>query len=87
MSFYQTYIVPYLVDLSMRHVRVPTLVVRGSRDVIVPQRWAEEVTRLLPDGRLVIIPDAAHTLNYQKPAELTEAVRSFLNDTARRHAA
>jgi pimeloyl-ACP methyl ester carboxylesterase len=75
------------IEGTLPHVRVPTLVVRGSRDVIVPQRWAEEVTRLLPDGRLVIIPDAAHTLNYQKPAELTEAVRSFLSDTATRHAA
>jgi pimeloyl-ACP methyl ester carboxylesterase len=75
------------IEGTLPHVRVPTLVVRGSRDVIVPQRWAEEVTRLLPDGRLVIIPDAAHTLNYQKPVELTEAVRTFLSDTASRHAA
>ena len=75
------------IEGTLPHVRVPTLVVRGSRDVIVPQRWAEEATRLLPDGRLVIIPHAAHTLNYQKPAELTEAVRSFLSETAKRHAA
>lgn len=75
------------IEGTLPHVQVPTLVVRGSRDVIVPQRWAEEVTRLLPDGRLVIIPDAAHTLNYQKPAELTEVVRSFLLNTAKRHAA
>lgn len=75
------------IEGTLPRVRVPTLIVRGARDVIVPQRWAEEVTRLLPDGRLVIIPDAAHTLNYQKPAELAEAVRSFLNDTPRRHVA
>ena len=75
------------IEGTVPHVRVPTLVVRGSRDAIVSQRWAEEVTRLLPDGRLVIIPNAAHTLNYQKPMELTEAVRVFLRETARRHAA
>lgn len=75
------------IEGTLPHVQVPTLVVRGSRDAIVSQRWAEEVTRLLPDGRLVIIPDGAHTLTYQKPAELTDAVRSFLGDTATRHAA
>ena len=75
------------IEGMLPHVQVPTLVVRGSRDVIVPQRWAEEATRLLPNGRLVIIPDAAHTLNYQKPAELSEVVRSFLADTSKRHAA
>lgn len=75
------------IEATLPHVRVPTLVVRGSRDVIVPQRWAEEATRLLPDGRLAIIPGGAHTLNYQKPAELTDVVRSFLMDTTRRHVA
>jgi pimeloyl-ACP methyl ester carboxylesterase len=75
------------IESTLPHVRVPTLVVRGSRDVIVPQRWAEEVTRLLPDGRLAIIPGGAHTLNYQKPAELTDVVRQFLLQTAKRDAA
>jgi pimeloyl-ACP methyl ester carboxylesterase len=28
----------------------PTLVVRGEHDPIVPQPWAEQVTRLLPKG-------------------------------------
>jgi len=40
------------VEEKLPHLRVPTLVVRGSRDTIVPQRWAEEVTRLLVQGRL-----------------------------------
>jgi 2-hydroxy-6-oxonona-2,4-dienedioate hydrolase len=31
-------------------VQAPTLVVRGARDPIVPQAWAEEVSRLLPAG-------------------------------------
>lgn len=36
------------VEKKLPHVRVPTLVVRESRDPVVPQRWAEEVVRLLP---------------------------------------
>lgn len=61
-------------------MRVPTLVVRGERDPIVPQRWAEEVTNLVPDGlgRLVVIPGAAHTVNYSAPRELVRVVRPFL---------
>lgn len=57
------------------HVRVPVLVVRGQRDPIVPQRWAEELTALLPDARLVVIPGAAHAVNYSAPAALVDAVR------------
>lgn len=55
-----------------------TLVVRGSRDAIVPRRWAEEATRLLPNGRLVEIERAAHTINYSQPDRLVEVVWPFL---------
>jgi len=34
---------------------VPTVVIRGERDAIVPQAWAEEVTCLLPQARLVTV--------------------------------
>src|SRR5215216_4053296 len=58
-------------------VQAPTLVVRGAHDPIVPQAWAEEVTRLLPRGRLAVIP-GPHTLNFAAPSALAELVRSFL---------
>jgi pimeloyl-ACP methyl ester carboxylesterase len=62
-------------------VQVPTLVVRGSYDVLVPQRWAEEATRLLSQGRLVVIRGAGHDVNYNSPQELAEAIRTFLDET------
>lgn len=59
-------------------VRVPALVVHGSRDGISPRPWAEEVARLLPRGRLVVIP-AAHAANYSAPAELVREIKPFLH--------
>jgi 2-hydroxy-6-oxonona-2,4-dienedioate hydrolase len=70
------------VEEKLPRVRVPTLVVRGGRDRIVPRRWAEEATRLLPDGRLVVIPGAAHTVNYNAAEELVRVLRPFLDGTA-----
>src|SRR5207248_912050 len=61
-------------------VRVPTLVVRGERDDIAPQRWVEEVARLVPQGRLVVIPNGVHTLNYAAPPEFIDQVVSFLHE-------
>ena len=66
------------VEEKLPRVRVPVLVVRGARDTIVPQPWAEEFTRLLPAGRLVVIPNAAHTVNYSAPAKLMCAMQPFL---------
>jgi pimeloyl-ACP methyl ester carboxylesterase len=59
-------------------VQAPTLVVRGGRDRIVPQAWAEEVTRLLPRGRLAVVAGAPHTVNFAAPGALAELVRPFL---------
>jgi pimeloyl-ACP methyl ester carboxylesterase len=61
------------------HVRVPGLVVRGEYDTIVPERWAEEAARLLPQGQLVVIARAAHDVNYDAPVELTRVVRAFMS--------
>jgi 2-hydroxy-6-oxonona-2,4-dienedioate hydrolase len=69
------------IEEKLPRVQVPALVVRGSRDAIVPQRWAEEATRLLPMGRLVVIPGAAHTLNYNSPVELVRVITPFLTDS------
>jgi 2-hydroxy-6-oxonona-2,4-dienedioate hydrolase len=60
-------------------VQAPALVVRGERDPIVSQRWAEEVTQLLPSGRLVVIPGAPHTLNYSTPRAFVRVLRPFLD--------
>ncbi len=68
------------IEEKLPHVRVPTLVVRGERDPIVPQRWAERVARLLPKGRLVVVPGAAHTMNYAAPSELARIVRVFARE-------
>ena len=64
-------------------VRRPALVVRGARDRIVSQEWAQTVAELLPMGRLVVIPNGAHTLNYGAPAAFVRVLRPFL-DGARR---
>ena len=66
------------VEERLPRVRVPALVVHGSRDGISPRYWAEEVARLLPDGRLVDLPGTPHAANYSAPAQFARAVRAFL---------
>ena len=66
------------IEAKLPHLRQPALVVRGSRDPLVPQRWAQEAARLLPCGRLVVIPGAAHKLNYGEARQLARLLRPFL---------
>jgi 2-hydroxy-6-oxonona-2,4-dienedioate hydrolase len=59
-------------------IRAPTLVVRGEKDPVVPQAWAEKATALLPYGKLQIIPNAGHTINYSVPEKFAAAILHFL---------
>lgn len=61
-------------------MQCPTLVVRGAKDPIISQDWAETVTRLLPDGRLKILPGLAHTINWMGPLELARVTRPFFDE-------
>lgn len=68
------------IERKLRHIEVPAVVVRGSRDPIVSQRWAEEAAELLPQGQLVVLAGAAHTINFGAPLELARVVRSVVRD-------
>lgn len=59
-------------------IPVPTLIVRGSRDPLVPQRWVEQVASYPPQATLVIIKQASHNVNYNSPAQLAQVICDFL---------
>ncbi|MFF2277963.1 alpha/beta fold hydrolase [Agromyces sp. NPDC058126] len=48
------------IELVLPAVTAPTLVIRGEHDRIVPRDWAEEVARLVPDGRYAEVPGRGH---------------------------
>lgn len=66
------------IEAKLPDVTVPALVVRGTRDSIVPQRWAETAAELLPQGQLLVCEGAPHAMNYSTPAELARLIRPFL---------
>ena len=55
-------------------ITVPTLVIVGAEDTITPPSDAERMANAIPGARLVKIPGAAHLSNYEKPAEVNEAI-------------
>jgi 2-hydroxy-6-oxonona-2,4-dienedioate hydrolase len=68
------------IEDNLPRVHAPALVVRGSRDPICSQRWAEEIIQILPEGRLVVLPGAAHAANFGAPAQLVGVIREFLEE-------
>jgi 2-hydroxy-6-oxonona-2,4-dienedioate hydrolase len=58
-------------------LRPPTLVLRGARDPVVPARWAEKLTGLIPDAVLVTVPRAGHGVVNSSPHAVADAVQTF----------
>jgi 2-hydroxy-6-oxonona-2,4-dienedioate hydrolase len=75
------------IETKLPQVHAPTLVVRGSQDSTVPQSWAEQATRLLPQGRLAVIRGAPHTINFNSPQAVARLVLKFLGQAADRPSA
>jgi len=69
------------IEEHLPSMHVPTLVVGGARDTVVPSRWLQEVTQLLPNGQFTIIDGAAHDVNYNSPQQLTQAILKFIQTT------
>ncbi len=66
------------IEDKLPRIAARTLVVRGDKDPLVPQAWAEEVTRRLPRGELRVLPGLGHTINYTAPRDFVAALRPFL---------
>lgn len=69
-----------VVDLwePLPRIPCPTLVVRGAESDILSAEVAKKMTGRLPDGRLVEIPGAGHTVPADRPDEFVGHVRAFL---------
>jgi 2-hydroxy-6-oxonona-2,4-dienedioate hydrolase len=66
------------IEDKLPSVACPALVVRGERDAIVSQGWADEVTALLPRGRQLVVPGGSHSLNYAYADDTARLIGPFL---------
>jgi pimeloyl-ACP methyl ester carboxylesterase len=57
---------------------LPALVVWGARDQVVSARYAEPLRDALPEGRLLLLPDAGHVPMCERPCEVAAAVLELL---------
>lgn len=66
-----------LVD-SMEAVQVPTMLVWGENDTIVPVSIAKRMLTAIPESRLFIIPESDHGVPFRQPELFVSCVKQFL---------
>jgi pimeloyl-ACP methyl ester carboxylesterase len=59
-------------------VHVPTLIVWGEKDSIIPARDANEFERLIPDSRKVVMRDTGHIPMAERPQAFNDLLLDFL---------
>ncbi len=59
-------------------VAAPALVLSGARDRMTPARAGAELARLLPHGRVRILPGTGHMPMLERPREVLAELRAFL---------
>lgn len=57
----------------------PTLIVAGGQDRLLQPDHARLIHRALPQSELVELPDGAHFIPYQRPAEFAGLVSGLLD--------
>ncbi len=62
----------------LHRVSVPTLVVWGEHDGVVPRAIGEAYAREIPGARLEIVPATAHLPHLERPQEFSKLVADFL---------
>jgi pimeloyl-ACP methyl ester carboxylesterase len=64
----------------LKTIRQPTLIVHGSKDVVVNSVNAVILERNLSDAALLILPDASHGAQSQHADVFLANARLFLNE-------
>lgn len=59
-------------------IRVPTLVVAGSKDTFTPPEVSVAMSESIPGARLVLVPGGSHILPLEERETLREVLRDFL---------
>ncbi len=67
--------------------RVPTLVLTGDADRMIPQEHSELLVERLPEAEFVVVPDAGHMVLLEKPDVVDEALTGLLRRVTAAHAA
>ena len=74
---------PYMHNPKLKHrlhrVRAPAMFVRGASDGLVSAQYLAGYAALLPNARVVTIPEAGHAPQVEQPALLAKQTLNFLN--------
>ncbi len=59
-------------------INVPTLILAGTADALIPHSESEKMAQAIPNARLHLIEGAGHLLSMEKPEEVNSVLKDWL---------
>lgn len=59
-------------------IEVPTLVVTGADDTLIPVSESESMARAIPGAELAVLPGAGHLVSYERPESFNRVMLDWL---------
>lgn len=75
-------IVRHDVVARLGQLKMPVLLVRPGRDVLVPPLGLDRIAARVPHAEVLRFEDAAHGVTFQKASELNAALRAFFSSAS-----
>ena len=68
------------IEESLPHIQADVMVLRGEKDRVCPRPWTQQITDLLPQGRMEEIPDRGHEAVIRTSQPAAEIILNRLRD-------
>jgi 3-oxoadipate enol-lactonase len=63
-------------------ITVPTLVITGADDTLIPSTESEKLAQVIPGSQLNIIPDAGHLVAFEQPDKFNHVLEEWMDRAA-----
>ena len=70
-------------ERRLQRLTCPSLVVRAEDDHLVPNEMAEKFASILPNNRLITIPETGHEPCLERPQALADKLSSFITEASK----
>lgn len=63
---------------ELKKITVPTIVIQGEKDLLLPVHMAGEVAKAIPNSQFKVIPHVGHTLNLEAVPQMAKTMKDFI---------
>ncbi len=72
------YMLEYRTDIALKNITIPTLIVGGEKDPVVPKKWVNYLASLSPHISQAKLAKSPHAFQFSRPERLASLCRTFI---------